>query len=241
MIAGSSDHAAIEMSMVQKIKTYSDLPVYDVQERFITEMQERVDEVGLSDLEVKKGQERLTGVPAKRKELDRLTREGTTLVGAYQTVISPTVQPTAVEEAFELSPVGFPVKVVGRLDLVGSVNEGTPRIIDRKRRGGSSRKAEPEWVVQGRVYQLVREIPHDWHVTFVKSGRIQAGGDGYTILPEPRWKTERMLSDVIADIGHYMVRYGPDDPWPAKGQLHTWACNYCAFRDDKTCWAYKEA
>src|SRR5215831_16727955 len=219
MIAGSSDHAAIEYSMQQKIHTYQDLPVGVVQERFVYELEERVEEVGIADLEVKKRGEKLSGVSAKREELGKLKESGVIFVGNYQTQVSPRVQPTAVEQEFVLRNDKFPVKVEGRIDLIGTIDKDVaPRIIDRKRRGSFNKKPEPEWVVQGRIYQLAHEYPHDWHVTFTRNGSIQMGGDAYTIEPQPRWKSEKLLEHVIGEIGYYMQRFGPDENWPARGQ-----------------------
>jgi hypothetical protein len=227
--------------MEQKIHTFKDLPIGMVQDRFISEMDERIEDVGWNDLEVKKGSEKLKAIGEKKREVGKIMRDGTKFVGAYHGQASPRIQPEVVEHPFELQPEGFPVKVVGRIDVIASVDGSPPKIIDRKRRGSFNKKPEPEWVVQGRIYQLVREIPHEWHITFTRSGEIRMGGDAYTIQPEPRWKSEKLLSHTIGEVGYFMSRYGPDEPWPARGQLHTWACNYCAFKDDKTCWFYKEA
>jgi hypothetical protein len=239
MIAGSADHAAVEHSMVQKIHSHVDLPVREVQDRFVTELEDRVGEVGIADLEVKKGSEKLKGVTAKQVELGKIKEAGVVFVGNYHTHASPRIQPVTVEEEFSFRPSGFPVNVVGRIDITATVDGKTPRIIDRKRRGSFNKKPEPEWVVQGRIYQLVKEIPHEWHITFTKNGSLQIGGDNYTIEPQPRWKSEKLLSHVIGEIGYFMQRYGPDEPWPARGQLHTWACGYCACRDGGSCWAWR--
>lgn len=240
MISGSADHAAIEMSMAQKVQTHVDLPVNDVEERFITEMAERIEEVGFADLEVKKGSEKIKSISAKRAEVGRITQEGVIFVADYHRIASPHIQPLTVEEEFTIRPSGFPVNVEGRIDITANITDRKrPVIIDRKRRGSFNKKPEPEWVVQAEIYQLVKPLPHEWHITFTKNGKIQMGGEAYTLDPQPKWKSEKMLSHVIGEIGYYMQRYGPDENWPARGKLHTWACNYCAFRDDNTCWAWK--
>jgi hypothetical protein len=241
MIAGSSDHAAIEYSMDQKVHTYMDLPVGVVQDKFVNEMEERVEEVGWADLEVKKGSEKIKALSVKKEEVGKLKQAGVVFVGNYQTTASPRIQPIAVEQEFTIKPPGLPVNVEGRIDLIADIDWSTnTRIVDRKRRGSFNKKPEPEWVVQGRIYQLAVELPHEWHITFTRNGSMQIGGDNYTIKPQPRWKSEKLLSHVVGEIGYFMQKYGPDDEWPARGQLHTWACGYCAFRDDNTCWAWKD-
>jgi len=240
MIAGSADHAAIEHSMIRKIHSHMDLPVKDVQDYFVNDLEERVEEVGLADLEVKKGSDKIHGISAKQIELSKIKEAGVTFVTNYHTQASPRIQPTDVEREFTIKPERFPVNVVGRIDLIATLDNQGPRIIDRKRRGSFLKKPEPEWVVQGRVYQLAEDLPHEWHITYTKNGTMAIGGGDYTIEPWPQWKSKKLLSDVIGEIGYYMQRYGPDDNWPARGQLHTWACNYCAFKDDKSCWAWKD-
>jgi PD-(D/E)XK nuclease superfamily len=237
IVAGRADHAAIEKSMRQKIASYVDLPTEEVIGEFYNVFETELDFVGIEEMEVKNGKELVKGRVAKRKVLDAIKIRGGELVETYHTTVSPQVQPVAVEEEFVFDVPNLPVKVVGRIDLVASSTVSTEQqeyMIDRKRTGRARSRIEPEWGLQAEVYQLVRPVPHIWHVTSIDSGKIS------TDLWQPvgnQAMMETALEHLCAEIGFFYMRYGPEGPWPARGKLHPWACSYCGYRD--RCWAWQ--
>lgn len=241
LIAGRADHAAIEKSMRQKITSHVDLSVKEVKDEFTDVFEQEVNAVDIKEMEVKAGKELVTDRVSKIKVLDRMKVQGADLVGAYHGMISPQIQPIAVEEEFTITPGNLPVKVVGYIDLVAELDlELAPEgyMIDRKRSGRSRTAPEPEWMIQAEVYQLFRPIPHAWHITVLNGTIVVPDGTNKLLMPpRPREISERQLEHLASMVGFYYMRYGPDEPWPVQGKLHPWACGYCGYRPD--CWGWK--
>jgi len=251
LLAGWADHAAVERSMVQKIDTFVDLPTSEVQQFYVHALEERIEEAGgPGEIEIKD----VDGLTAKKAHLDDLKVTGQEVVKQYHTTVSPYVQPLQVEKEFELTVTGLPVKVVGRQDLIAigapdvprkwgaPMNGDHPRIIDRKRRTRAKPTPDPEWVIQAEVYQLADPLPHEWHLSVTtKTPKICVPSEGFypdLVLPvRDPVIAETQLMHIVAEIGFFMRRYGPDAPWPTRGKLHTWACNYCGYRPD--CWGWR--
>lgn len=245
MLAGGADHAAIEHSMRQKVESYSDLPVADVRERFLGELEQRVDNSGgINEVEIKGCDTK----PEKVREYDGERKRGQEMVATYHTKVSKTIQPTAVEQSFSITVPGVKVPVIGYIDLVAGPVQGTLldpgslSIIERKRTMSSKSKPEPEWTMQGEVYQLFVPERYEFHIS------VFGVREPYVITPQtketmqvalaPRKRSEMLVRLIADEIGFNYMRYGPDTPWPAKGKLHPWACGYCGFRPD--CWGWKQ-
>jgi len=237
MLGGRADHGAIEMSMRQKITSYEDLPVAEVKKAFVEILENAVEKSGgVNELESK--------TDNVVREYDDLRRSGQLSVATYHTIASPFLQPVAVEEKFEIQVPGLPVKVIGYIDLIANdvtfgneVDDASNRMIDRKRRARSTRNIEPEWKMQAEIYQLAEPIPFDWHVTVDKKEPEVLWGEGMTQEVPPKARSERLLNQIVSQIGFYYTTYGPDQGWPVTGKLHPWSCGYCGYRDD--CWGWK--
>lgn len=230
LINGRANHAAIEYSMLQKVDSYEDLSVGEVSEYFDHSFDEEIDmSGGIGEIEVREGSTLLSDKMAKQKSLNDLRRVGRGLVTTYHNHISPVIQPTAVEKEFAYQPGSLPVKVIGRIDLLTA-----GEMIDRKTTSRKKYRPEPEWEVQASIYQIIEPVPHTWHISSYTPVHI----DTTFVQPPPRPDiAELMLDQVVGEIGYFYRRYGPDQPWPARGKLHSWACNYCGFRPD--CWAWQ--
>jgi hypothetical protein len=100
---GIAVHEAVEVNYRQKIETYEDLPVSDVQDAFATAWNRLEPEI-----------EDPKDDPGEAKD------SGVLVVEKYQEIVSPTVQPVFVEQdvAFELA--GIPYS--GIIDLVDHEN-----------------------------------------------------------------------------------------------------------------------
>jgi hypothetical protein len=244
LLVGGADHAAIEHSMRQKVDSAVDLPLSEVKERFLEELESRVDNLGgIGEVEVPGADTK----PKRQAVYDDERKIGPEVVGVYHTRVSPTLQPLEVEKEFSITVPGVPVPVVGYIDMVAAPAQGTlmdpgqPAIIERKRKGPRGRrKPEPDWTMQGEVYQLAVPEPYHFHMSFATRDPfvLTPGNDPELAVPlAPRKRSERMVAQMAAEIAFYYVRFGPDEVWPAKGKLHTWACGYCGYRAD--CWAWK--
>jgi hypothetical protein len=219
MLAGRADHKAIELSMSQKITTHEDLPVHDVRAAFLGTLEDAVEESG-----------GINEVQLEGMDYDAVRREGQDVVAGYHRLVSPKVQPIAVEQEFRLPVEGVPVEVLGYIDLTTETE-----IIDRKRSKRSPRGPSPDWQLQAGIYQLVEPKPHSWHVsvtTKVPKYETLVQDVGHEGIVRQR------LRDAALKIGWLYQHYGPDEPWPATGLSHGWACGYCGFQP--TCWGHAQ-
>lgn len=231
MLTGRADHAAIERSMEQKITSGVDLPVPEVRDTYVAELEKAVDqEGGLGEITVRDAE----SPQAKLRAYDEQRRHGQEVVAVYHRIVSPTIQPTAVEKEFNHPVPGLPVVMNGRIDLIG---EGG-RIIDRKRRARSTVKPEADWALQAEIYQLVEPLPFEWQISVTtKEPKVLYGDPGLLQAVPRKARTERLVNQLVAKIGFLYMKYGPDEPWPATGKLHPWACGFCGFRED--CWGWQ--
>lgn len=246
LITGGADHTAIQHSMEQKVESFVDLPSHEVEEKFGEELERRVERAGgIGDVEVKDGSETVTDKTRKQKMYDDVRSRGSLAVAAYHKNVSPTIQPDTVEQEFSVDVPGMPVPLIGYIDLVArpvqqTLMEMTPSIIERKRRTTAKRKPEPEWSLQGEVYQLAVQAPYDFHISVDAANPYvltPSQTDTLRVPLAPRARAEMTIAQIAAEIAFYYSRFGPDHPWPVKGKLHPWACNYCGFRQQ--CWGWK--
>lgn len=245
LLVGGADHAAIQHSMEQKVTSFSDMALSDVKDRYVHELESRVENVGgIGDIEVR-------GASTKAEKLKEYDRErgaeGQEVLAAYHKNVSPTIQPTEVEKSFSLDVPGVPVPVIGYIDLVAGPTQGTLlepsrlSIIERKRRSSAKRKPEPDWTMQGEIYQLAVPTPYQFHISV-------AARSPYVLTPQnqpelevelaPRKRSQLLVQQLAAEVGFLYQRFGPEHPWPAKGKLHPWACNYCGYRAG--CWGWQQ-
>ncbi len=122
---GSAVHAALEVNFTQKVQTQLDLPLPSVADAFSDAWVAQVPETAFTPDEQ----------PGSLKD------EGVTIVSAYHTTISPTIQPKQVEHPFELTFENAPYTFRGRVDLV----DVQDRIVDHKT---TKRAPTPEQVAQ---------------------------------------------------------------------------------------------
>lgn len=230
LAAGRADHKAIETSMRQKIESGEDLPSSEVEQVFLEDIEGTVAEAG--------GIKELEGSP-DTKEWDRARLQGMDGVRKYNDLAAPGLTPIEVEEPFSLIVPHVPVPLIGYLDLVAFGNGGKLRIIDRKRSGRAPSRLAPDWRFQASVYQLYRPLRHDWHVTVANKRSVTTSlqNDVLSLDPIDQEVTAQQVAMIAAQIGFLYQRYGPDDPWPASGVTHPWACDFCGFRPE--CWAWK--
>lgn len=247
LLVGSADHEAIQVNMAQKVESYRDLPVKEVAERFGESLERKVEESGgLAEIEVKEGPRIVTDKVAKQRLYDVQRSDGHLPVVAYHQKVGMGLQPELVEHKFSVEVPHVPVPLIGYIDLVATpvqqtMLEQTRTIIERKRRFSSRRKPEPEWTMQGEVYQLAVPAPYDFHISALNKASVSiltpASVEELRVPLAPRERSLRLVEQIVAEIGFYYRRFGPDEPWPAKGKLHPWACNYCGFREG--CWGWK--
>jgi len=165
----------------------------------------------------------------ERNDPDEMRTRGLGMVEAYHSLISPGLQPVRVEERFEEVIDGVQLPLVGYMDL-----QTSGRIVERKTSNKKISKPKPEWRFQARVYQLVADLPTEWHVvTSQEEPRI------YTPENEPALFLDkgdpdaivRVIQQTVQRLDDLYQRYGPDQSWPTEGLFHPFLCDYCSFKD----------
>ena len=223
LIWGSADHAAHAVNFEQKVESWVDLPVSDVQDAFVDAVTAKVDEAGGED-EIEWGDETVAKVMDK----------GADLVATYHNEVSVSVQPIAVEQRLEVALPGVEVPVVAILDVETELN-----VIDRKTSARAEKKPKPQWGTQSMLYRALTGKPLDWHIV-AKTGKV--------LTPEDSDDLHEPYSDALAplvakklqhalDLYNFcLTTYGPDEPWP-DAMSHPWACGFCGFRPTCPWWA----
>ena len=140
LVLGRAVHAALEVNFRQKIASHEDLPLGHVTDAFSDAWDHEAREAAFDPDEQ----------PAQIKD------DGIRILGVYHPTVAPTIQPKAVEEAFELSFANVPHTFRGRIDLVDIQD----RIIDHKT---AKRSPTPEQVAQDlqmTAYSLAHQTLH---------------------------------------------------------------------------------
>jgi hypothetical protein len=168
------------------------------------------------------------------------------MVAAHRTQVMPHVQPTAVEQKFEITVPGLPVPIWGYIDVeanvadpialleatvTGNMPKGDPKILDQKTAGRAGLSNENR--VQGWTYQLYKPLDVHFHVAIKnKTPRVDTPAtDAQYLLPlAPYERTHLMIQMVMRAIANYYATYGPDHPWPGAFGGFADTCGYCGFK-----------
>jgi len=230
LIVGDASHRTLQHNFGQKIESHADLPLAELMEFHddlafplaVTEAEEKADEK--------------TDWKTSRDEAHTRSR---LMACGYIAKVGPRIQPISVEQRFAV-PMGLPVKMEGRYDLLTETVG-----IDFKTGAKKSYKPKTSWLLQAMIYSFATGKPVEFHsiacsekthdvgiVTPLESEAMlvnlsQAEIDGLT----------RVVVGIVNEIVDCMRRYGPEEPWPARGRFHIFACDYCSFRSDCPAWA----
>ena len=230
-LQGSADHKAIQWNFEQKQTTGVDAPMKEVEERFVYELDERIE-----------------AEDADKGDREGIIETGLPLVSMYRRDVAPYLLAEKIEEEFVMpaESFGLPMDVVGYIDYVmldydpmrGEVMETEHRrLLERKTSGRSASQPKADWVVQGRVYQLVHDLPIEWHVSVkTKTPKVQVDPEKLRWEPPNPRRTVMFLRQQIEYLSHLQRTYGPDNPWPITGVGHVWACGWCGYRKDCVAW-----
>lgn len=211
--------ALVETNYAQKITSGVDLPLEDVKLAFAEGMDRKI----AKDGEVDWG----------KTSAGEVKDGGVALVAAYHTLISPSVQPIAVEEHFTLDVPGVPVPLTGYLDVLTA-----DRTLELKT--AAKRELAPADVFQGRVYQLARPATVDFHIaTKTKVPAIYTMADydefGIPLTDAGQELTARMVRNLVTDILATLATYGPEATWPGAFAVRS-TCNLCGHRSTCDWW-----
>jgi len=132
LILGRAYHKALEVNFKQKIKTFKDMPVQDLQDIYRTDFTYRKDN---EDIEW------------KEEKPEQMIDVGTKLVELYRNEKAPLIQPIEVEKWITIPVKNIPIK--GRIDLITKKN-----IIDHKT--SSRKKILDPTDIQASIYSIAR-------------------------------------------------------------------------------------
>lgn len=229
---GSAVHDAIAFNHEQKIDTHEDKPVQEVVEYF--------NDAAWPNALAKDGGEkeiRWDNTP----NVARL--DGARVTSAYHTVVSPRVQPIAVEQRFEIVVPGVPLPFLGYIDI-----EEEGDVVDVKTGKQVTRKPDSNWRFQGTLYTMAKGKPTHFHsISRAKTPSIATPLESedmvVTLRESQRDLIEKILRDFAGQVEYYFDRYGPEDPWPYSGLFNDYkggrACNFCGFRPNCGAWIHE--
>lgn len=237
MLWGGADHRAVGHNYEQKILTEKDLPVPEVQEKFVAELESGIDESGGASEVEWSGRDFEDKTPAQAVALTK--DRGAKLVAMYQEQVAPGLFPVSVEEEFLLPVNGLP-PVKGYLDLTArrriSLAEPellSPFVVERKTKGANKPPA-PDDRFQAHLYELATGLPVEFQVS-VKTQAPRVVVHEPEPL-EPRERTVAAVERTVLQIASCFALWGEEQPWPDYGRLHPFSCSYCGFKESCPYW-----
>lgn len=210
---GTVDHETMEMTLRYKMRNKFDVPMEELPGMYDHVWDNSIQEEGIPDFQGNN--------PSDIRE------HGQLMAALYHEAITPTIKPKAIEERFEETIGGVPIPIVGYADVVES-----GRIVEKKTSKAKVSTPKPQWLLQGRLYQLTYEKPIEWNViTKQKTPQILTPDNAPELRLESSDKDQtaaivRQAWNLLSDLWN---RYGEDKEWPVFGLQHPFACNMCGF------------
>lgn len=218
-IQGSVFHDAMEYNFRQKIVTYEDLPTDEIVEYMEDEGFDKV---------IQENQEDTGAMVIWDTTEDAARTVARDMVVGYRNNVAPSVLPREVEYRFSQEVTDVPVPLVGMVDVVEDCN-----IIDLKSSKRKVNMIKPGWRIQGRVYQLYKPLPVQFHVVTTKGETLPKLQMQYSLR---EWAaTESWIHKLAWTANFYYTMFG-DEEWPALGIAHDWRCGWCAYKSDCPAW-----
>lgn len=208
---GIVDHATLEDALRYKLREKKDYPLDWMPSIYDTAWDYELSE---------------EGVEWYGEDPQAIHDNGELMAVLYHDQITPSIRPTAIEERFEQDIPGVPVPVVGYADVVEH-----SRIIEKKTSKSRVRVPKPQWLLQGRIYQLsYDDLPIEWHL----STRSKMPGiftpetdEGLRLEKSDRDSTALIIRQAWENLSDLWRRYGPDVSWPLHGLTHPFQCGLC--------------
>jgi hypothetical protein len=173
-----------------------------------------------------------TEIDWRKDDPDQVRIRGAQMVEAYVREVVPRIELSELEKRIELDIPGIPVPIIGFIDIT---QKGSRPAIDIKTQGDKQTTVRPEWLLQGRVYQLAEEKPIDWHViTKQVTTMIYTAADSPGLFqPYSEVQAERtkdLLVRLAWRMNHAYAMHGLDEDWDWTGLSHPYACKRCHWK-----------
>ena len=221
LIWGIADGKAHGVNFTQKIESHEDIPVADVEQAFAAAFDEELDMAGGAG-----------EIDWRESTAGTVLDQGVALVSTYHRQVSPRVQPTAVEERFDLEIPGVSVPYIGYIDVS---EEG--QSIERKTAAQRAKTIPPHYRLQTVTYALARQLPVEVHISTrtKQPAVVTAQEEPGLLLPftsQVAQQAERVIQNRARHLLALWHDFGLDQPWPdAIGTMawHTPICELCGW------------
>lgn len=209
---GTVDHATLEDALRYKLRNQRDYPLESIPQVYNYAWDSSIQEDGEPEWFESNPQE--------------VHDHGELMAVLYHQSVTPSINPQSIEERFEQDIPGVPVPIVGYADVVES-----SRIIEKKTSKAKVSKPKPQWLLQGRIYQMsYDDKPVEWHLTTRSKmpGIFTPETDGGLRLEaSDRDGTAQIIRQAWGLITDLWGRYGADHTWPTTGVVHPFQCGLC--------------
>lgn len=234
LIIGRADSAVMADHFREQLAGHAGWTVAQIGELYAEQFEQEVEEAG-GAREVVWMKEQAVNIPYQvaRKLADRDKDVGVRTAQAYRKQVADAVHPIAVEREIAIVDELWPVPITGFLDI-----EEETKIIERKTAARKNSSLNPDWRVQGRIYQL--GVPKDmfWHQSVKTKDPYAIGDDSAMMEPldeTARYRTRTLVAQTMRQVAWCFETYGPDNPWP-DGLAHPWACGFCGYKNRCPWW-----
>lgn len=209
---GAVDHATLEDALRYKLREKQDYPLEWMPSVYDTAWDYEIQEEGEPEWYGQDKQE--------------IHDTGLDMAVLYHDSVTHTINPVAIEERFEQEIPGVPVPVVGYADVVEH-----SRIIEKKTSKARVRSPKPQWILQGRIYQMsYDDLPVEWHLTTRNKNPgvfTPETDEGLRLEQSDRDSTALIIRQAWGYLADLWRRYGPDHSWPLHGLTHPFQCGLC--------------
>jgi len=207
LVVGLAFHKGEEVNFTQKIDTGEDLPLDDVMDAYDTEFEQRAEEV--EEWEEDKG---------------KVKDEGYKLLECYHKELAPTVQPLLVEDWVE-EKLDSGIILYGKRDVVTE----NLAVIDLKTANRKPSQISLDYQLQLELYAIQGDIEKAFVHYAIKTKKPQ------TLVLEHELPKEPRLLKVVSSVAKAIKEALRTGNFIPNGLGHSWACQYCGYREKGLC------
>lgn len=226
-VIGKAVHEAIGFRLAPRIEGMPAAPLKDVAEYLHDLVWPTILDQAEADIVWDEGQ----------KPEDALMLAGQ-MIETYCKGAGERVEPSAIEREFKTLVPGVPIPLLGYVDI--SQRDHRPSI-DIKTTKRAQKTMKPDWILQGRIYQIAERQSIDWHVvTKQTTPQVLTGLESPALMQN--WnetlirRTEEHIAKLAWLANAYYRHFGEEEDWPATGIAHDWRCDWCGYRNDCPAW-----
>lgn len=145
----------------------------------------------------------------------------------------PAFKPSGVEEPIRLDLPDADIPLIGSIDAVGEDAAGQPVILEIKTSKATVNKPKGSWRLQALIYQAARPgYRADFHVLVKNKTPKLVHGAALSQQYDANASREalNLANQTAHQIQTMFDKFGAEEPWPATGALHPFACGFCPIK-----------